>query len=90
MQESTTVLGLAAAAFTSLAYIPQVRKALPPGATGDLSLSTLSVLITGLGLWVIYGIATADPIIWFANSLGVGLVGTVLACKLRDISQNGN
>jgi len=34
-------LGMAAAALTSLSYMPQVRKAAPPGSTDDLSLKTL-------------------------------------------------
>ena len=32
-----TIVGLLAAALTSLSYIPQVKKALPPGSTEDLS-----------------------------------------------------
>jgi MtN3 and saliva related transmembrane protein len=45
-----TVLGLLAAAMTSLSYIPQVRKALPAGSTDDLSFKTLIALGTGLAL----------------------------------------
>ena len=33
-----TIVGLFAAALTSLSYIPQVKKALPAGSTDDLSL----------------------------------------------------
>jgi MtN3 and saliva related transmembrane protein len=43
-----TTIGLMAAPMTSLSYVPQVRKALPTGSTGDLSLKTLSVLAAGL------------------------------------------
>lgn len=38
-----TLIGLAAA-LTSLSYIPQVKKALPRGTTGDLSFKTLTAL----------------------------------------------
>jgi hypothetical protein len=37
-----TLLGMAAAALTSLSYVPQVRKALPRGSTDDLSFRTSS------------------------------------------------
>jgi PQ loop repeat protein len=39
-----TLLGMLAAALTSLSYIPQARKALPRGATRDLSLKMLAAL----------------------------------------------
>jgi PQ loop repeat len=39
-----TIIGLMAAALTSLSYVPQVQKALPRGATNDLSVKMLSIL----------------------------------------------
>jgi MtN3 and saliva related transmembrane protein len=47
-----TIVGLLAAALTSLSYIPQVKKALSTGSTDDLSSKTLAVLATGLVDWV--------------------------------------
>jgi MtN3 and saliva related transmembrane protein len=55
-----TIIGLLAAALTSLSYIPQVRKALPSGSTGDLSSKTLAVLAAGLALWTVYGMLKGD------------------------------
>jgi len=77
-------VGLIAAGFTSLSYVPQVRKAYPRGATEDLSLTTLAVLGTGLALWVMYGAFRKDLIIVLANCIGLALVGTLLVFKLRD------
>ena len=51
-----TIIGILAAALTSLSYIPQVKKALPAGSTDDLSSKTLAVLAAGLALWIGYGI----------------------------------
>jgi MtN3 and saliva related transmembrane protein len=45
-----TIIGLLAAALTSLSYIPQVKKALPAGSTEDLSSKTLAVFAAGLAL----------------------------------------
>jgi MtN3 and saliva related transmembrane protein len=79
------MLGIIAAALTSLSYIPQAKKALTRGATGDLSLKMLLALITGLILWVIYGLLQGDFVIVLANATGATLVGVVLGCKVRDL-----
>ena len=49
-------VGLTAAARTSLSYLPQVRKAIPRGATHDLLPKTMVALAAGLALWVCYGL----------------------------------
>lgn len=85
MPDSISIFGFVAAALTSLSYIPQVQKALPRGATDDLSLKMLLALFTGLALWIAYGAVIGDLIIMTANAIGAGLVGTVLGCKIRDI-----
>ncbi len=85
MPDSMSIFGFAAAALTSLSYIPQVQKALPRGATDDLSLKMLVALFAGLVLWIAYGALIGDLIIVAANVIGAGLVGTVLGCKIRDV-----
>jgi MtN3 and saliva related transmembrane protein len=45
-----TIIGLLAAALTSLSYIPQVKKALPSGSTDDLSSKTPPALPYGSGM----------------------------------------
>lgn len=77
-------IGVAAAILTSLSYLPQVRKALPRGATKDLSLKMLAVLTCGLALWTLYGLLKSDWVIVAANLVGGSLSGIVLACKIRD------
>ncbi|WP_425989931.1 SemiSWEET family sugar transporter [Afipia sp. DC4300-2b1] len=81
-----TVLGLVAATLTSLSYVPQVIKAFPRGATDDISLKMLIALLTGLLLWVFYGLLKTDLVIVAANSVGSLLVGAMLAFKLRDLA----
>jgi MtN3 and saliva related transmembrane protein len=77
-------LGIAAAALTSLSYWPQVKKALPRGSTGGLSVRTLVALTSGLACWVLYGLMRGDWTIVVANAVGASLAATVLGCKLRD------
>jgi MtN3 and saliva related transmembrane protein len=79
-----TIIGLLAAALTALSYIPQVRKALPSGSTGDLSSKTLAVLAAGLALWTVYGMLKGDYVIIVANAVGLALVSTLIGFKIRD------
>lgn len=60
----TEVLGLTAGIFTTAAVVPQIWKAWKTKEVDDVSLKMYLVLITGLSLWLIYGITTTDiPII---------------------------
>lgn len=79
-----TIVGLLAAALTSLSYIPLVKKALPAGSTDDLSSKTLAVLATGFALWIGYGILKGDFVIIVANAVGFALVATLIGFKIRD------
>lgn len=79
-----TIIGLLAAALTSLSYIPQVKKALPPRSTDDLSSKTLVVLAAGLALWIGHGLLNGDFVIIIANAIGFALVATLIGLKIRD------
>ena len=85
MAEIMTGLGVAAAALTSLSYVPQVRKAWPRNSTDDISWKMLFALTTGLILWIVYGTAKSDWVLAGANAVGALLTGTVLAFKVRDM-----
>jgi MtN3 and saliva related transmembrane protein len=84
MQHLIDIVGLVAAALTSLSYIPQVRKAWPRGSTGDLSSKMLAVLAAGLTTWIAYGILKGDYVIILANTVGVSLVAALLFFVWRD------
>jgi MtN3 and saliva related transmembrane protein len=86
MQYGTYILGIVAAALTSLSYLPQLQKAMPRNSTADLSLKTLVALSTGLCLWVVYGFARDDWVIILANSIGAMLSLAVLGFKIRDLN----
>jgi len=78
-----TLLGLAAAFCTTVAYLPQVVQAWRTRSTKDLSLPMLLVLTTGLLLWLIYGAIIRDVPLIAANSVTFVLTGTILYFKLR-------
>lgn len=77
-----SVVGLAAASFTTIANLPQVVKCLRTGSSDDLSLRMLLALCTGFGLWVFYGLFRTDLIIIIANAVSLTLAGILLAHKL--------
>lgn len=61
--EATTI-GLAAAIFTSIAFIPQAIKTIRTKQTKDLSLAMYICVTIGLSLWLLYGIWDKDlPVI---------------------------
>ena len=55
-----TVLGLLAAFCTTTAYLPQVIKTWRTRSTTDISLGMFLLMVSGLVLWLAYGIILAD------------------------------
>jgi MtN3 and saliva related transmembrane protein len=86
MQYGTYVLGMLAAALTSLSYLPQLQKAMPRNSTSDLSLKMLVVLSAGLCLWIVYGVLKDDWVIILANSIDATLSLAVLGFKICDLN----
>jgi uncharacterized protein with PQ loop repeat len=61
---------------------------LQTGETGDLSLRMLLLLAAVLGLWTIYGLIRADPVIIAANATSLALLSCIIYFKLREASAN--
>ena len=78
-----TFIGLLATAFTVASTVPQIKKALRTKDTEDVSVRFLLILITGLSLWVIYGIGRADIVIVIGNSIGASLNICMLVLKIK-------
>jgi MtN3 and saliva related transmembrane protein len=78
----TTLLGVAAAALTTFANVPQVLKAWRTKDTKDLSFAMTIILASGLGLWVIYGLLRADYVIVLANGIAALLALAEIAARL--------
>jgi MtN3 and saliva related transmembrane protein len=82
MSTFATVIGLVAAACTTAANFPQLKKAWSTGQTHDISLKTLLLFACGLGLWVVYGVLQKDMIIILANGVSLALLAGLLYLKL--------
>ena len=74
------VLGLVAGGITSIAMIPQLIKVITEKNAEDISVAMLLVLITGLSLWVWYGILQNELPIILSNSFSVLVNITLLIC----------
>ncbi len=81
--DSITIIGLVAAACTTIAFVPQVIKTLRTRDTGSISLGMYSLFTFGIFLWLVYGILTRDIPIIFANSITTVLAAIILVCKVR-------
>ena len=79
------VIGLFATFFTMWSTVLQIRKSLRTRKTNDVSKWLIISLITGLSLWVLYGVVKGDMIIVGANSIGVSLNAILLILKLKYI-----
>ena len=81
MSTFATVIGLVAAACTTAANFPQLKKAWTISETDDISLKTLLLFACGLGLWVVYGMLQKDIIIILANGVSLALLAGLLYLK---------
>ena len=78
-----TIIGIMATVFAVSSSIPQIIKGLKTRKTDDVSIWLVIVLITGLSLWVIYGIGINDLLIAIANSIAVAINTFLLILKIK-------
>ena len=82
MSTIATVIGLTAAACTTAANLPQLKKAWVTGQTDDLSLKTLLLFGSGLVLWIFYGVLQRDIVIMLANGISLPILSAILYLKV--------
>jgi len=78
-----TIIGLAAAFFTTFAYLPQSIRTIKTKQTKDLSLPMLLMLEIGLITWLIYGLIISSIPIIAANTVSIVFMTIILFMKLR-------
>jgi MtN3 and saliva related transmembrane protein len=81
----TPVIGLAAGILTAGSLIPQVIKTLKEKKAEDVSLVMLIILMSGIILWILYGIKRDDLPIIATNSFSllVNMVMVFLRIRYR-------
>lgn len=83
MNFSIEIIGLIAAFFTTAAFVPQVIKTWKTKEVENLSLSMYLTMLTGVILWLIYGININSLSIILANIVTITLVCVIIFLKIR-------
>jgi MtN3 and saliva related transmembrane protein len=78
-----TIIGLAAAAFTTVSLLPQLIKAYQTKSTKDVSSWMFSLFCGGVFLWFIYGLLIGNVPIIAANSLAFIQALMILILKIK-------
>jgi MtN3 and saliva related transmembrane protein len=78
-----TLLGLLAGTLTTLAFLPQLLKTWKSRSAKDISLSWLLTFISGIALWILYGVYTGSLPVILSNVITLGLTLIILFFKLR-------
>lgn len=77
------IIGLVAAALTTLSFVPQVWRSLRTRDVRGISLGMYAAYTIGIALWLIYGLLIGDLPVTLANAATLVLAAIVLILKLR-------
>lgn len=83
---SITTLGYIAAFCTTCSFIPQVLHIFKTRDTQSISLAMYSIFVTGVALWLVYGVLMTDPPIIIANAITLLLSSIILIMKIKDVT----
>jgi len=78
-----TLVGLLAGTFTTIAFIPQLQQTWRTRSAQDVSLGMLLTFVTGVSLWLVYGLLLGALPIILANLVTLVLTLAILILKLR-------
>ncbi|MFN6479292.1 SemiSWEET transporter [Nostoc sp. DedQUE07] len=78
-----TIIGLAAATITTISFLPQMFKTWQTKSAKDVSLVTLITFISGVFLWLIYGIYLQSLPIILANAITLVFNLIILWLKIK-------
>jgi len=76
-------LGFAGGLMVAFGFVPQIIKAWQTRSTGDISIWTLLVIITGGLFYTAYSFLVGDPVFITINLLATGNTLLLLALKLH-------
>jgi MtN3 and saliva related transmembrane protein len=82
LDNTISVIGMAAAACTTISFVPQVIHILKSKDTAGISITMYSIFTFGVLLWVIYGFAIGDMPVLAANLATLILTLCVLTLTL--------
>tara|TARA_B100001996_G_scaffold136663_1_gene103972 strand:- start:20661 stop:20927 length:267 start_codon:yes stop_codon:yes gene_type:complete len=88
MIDKIELIGLLAAILTTTAFIPQVFKVMKAESSEGLSLTTYLIFITGVSLWLIYGIFKMSLSMILGNGITVLLASIIIYYILKNKNSN--
>ncbi len=77
--DKVELIGLAAGALTTGAFVPQVYKTYKYKSAADISLTMCLVLLSGIVLWLVYGTHIKSLAILMTNSI-TGFLALIIVC----------
>ena len=80
---TTQIVGIIAGVLTAISMLPQLIKMVKEKKADDVSLLMLLVLLSGLSLWVVYGIMREDLPIIVTNSFSLMLNISVVVLRIK-------
>ena len=83
MEFNIEIIGLTAAFFTTLAFVPQVLKVWRTKEVKNLSLTMYSAMLAGVILWFTYGVLIDSISIILANIITAILVSSIIYFRIR-------
>jgi MtN3 and saliva related transmembrane protein len=81
--DGAMILGITAGTLTTIAFIPQLAKALKSKSTGDLSWGMVLTFTIGVLLWLIYGIWIDSLPVILANAVTLLLQLGIVSLKIK-------
>jgi len=81
--DGAIILGITAGTLTTVAFIPQLAKALKSKSTGDLSWGMVLMFTIGVLLWLIYGIWIDSLPVILANAVTLLLQLGIVSLKIK-------
>lgn len=84
----TAIVGNVAAFLTTISFLPQAIKTIRSKNTRQLSLPMYLLFVSGVALWIWYGVFSNSTPIIIGNAITLVLAGTILIYKLREVSRS--
>ena len=81
------ILGIFAACCTTFSFLPQALRVWRTREVEQLSIATLSLMLVGVILWLIYGIFRDDIVIIGANVVAMFFVAYIWSVKVSDMRE---
>jgi MtN3 and saliva related transmembrane protein len=77
------IIGTIAGILTSISMVPQLVKVVKNKDVENISWKMITILLTGVSLWVVYGIMKMEWPIILSNAFSVLVNATLLVCYFK-------